>query len=183
MYTPAKALSVAQFDAFVQLPENAQKLFECINGEIVEVPSDPLASKISIIIASALFQFVSERQLGHVTGEAGGYMVSGERYAPDVAFISKERQAQLPAEGYNPIPPDLAVEVDLPTTYQSQRHLRVKIANYLAAETQVWLIVPEARQAELYAPAAPVRILNEADTLGGTGILAGFRLPLKRLFE
>lgn len=183
MYVPTKALSVAQFDEFVQLPENAEKLFEYINGEIVEVPSNPLASKISSILIGELYIFLRDKDLGHITGEAGGYMVSGERYAPDVAFISKARQAQLPAEGYNPLPPDLAVETDLSTTYQFQRYLRVKIANYLAAGTEVWLIVPETRQAELYKPNAPVRLLNENDTLEGTGTLAGFSLPLKRLFE
>ena len=182
MLLPVKTLSAAEFDQFVQLPENAEKLFEYIGGEVTEVPSNPLASKISIVIASALFQFVTERQLGHVTGEAGGYLVSGERYAPDVAFISKARQESLATEGYNPTPPDLAVEVDLPSTYQSQRQLRIKVANYLAAGTEVWLILPEVRQAEVYAPNQPVRRLSEKDTLEGSGVLAGFSLPLMRLF-
>ncbi|MCE7947801.1 MAG: Uma2 family endonuclease [Chloroflexi bacterium CFX4] len=182
MLSPVKALSVEAFDQFVQLPENAETLYEYIGGEVVEVPSNPFASKISIIIASALFQFVAERQLGHITGEAGGYIVSGERYAPDVAFLSKARQESLATEGYNPTPPDLAVEVDFPSTYQSQRQLRIKIANYLAAGTEVWLIPPEARQAEVYAPNTPVRRLAESDTLEGRGTLAGFSLPMKRLF-
>ncbi len=179
MLSPVKTLSAAEFDQFVQLPENAEKLFEYIGGEVVEVPSNPLASKISSILLGELYGFL---RVGHLTGEAGGYMVSGERYAPDVAFISKARQESLATEGYNPTPPDLAVEVDLPSTYQSQRHLRIKIANYLAAGVEVWLILPEARQAEVYVPNQPVRRLSENDTLEGCGTLAGFRLPVKRLF-
>ncbi len=179
MLSPVKTLSAAEFDQFVHLPENAEKLFEYIGGEVVEVPSNPLASKISSILLGELYGFL---RVGHLTGEAGGYMVSGERYAPDVAFISKARQESLATEGYNPTPPDLAVEVDLPSTYQSQRHLRIKIANYLAAGVEVWLILPEARQAEVYVPNQPVRRLSANDTLEGRGTLAGFRLPVKRLF-
>ncbi len=181
MLSPVKALSVEAFDQFVQLPENAEKLFEYIGGEVIEVPSNPLASKISSILLGELYSFLRDKDLGHLTGEAGGYIVSGERYAPDVA-ISKARQSELPAEGYNPQPPDLAVEVDLPSTYQSQRQLRIKVANYLAAGTQVWLILPEVRQAEVYAPNQPVRRLSEKDTLEGSGVLAGFSLPMTRLF-
>ena len=182
MFSPVKTLSAAEFDQFVQLPENAERLFEYVGGEVIEVPSNPLASKISSILLGELYSFLRDKDLGHLTGEAGGYIVSGERYAPDVAFLSKARQPELPAEGYNPQPPDLAVEVDLPSTYQSQRQLRIKVANYLAAGTEVWLILPEVRQAEVYAPNQPVRRLSEKDTLEGSGVLAGFSLPMTRLF-
>ena len=37
-------LTVKQFDEFAALPENDDKLFEFIGGEVVEVPSNPYAS-------------------------------------------------------------------------------------------------------------------------------------------
>ena len=98
--------TIDEFEVFTNLPENADKLFELIGGEIFEVPSNPYVSELAMIIGALLLAFVKKHKLGHVTGEAGGYMVSGERYAPDVAFISYEKQPELAKSGYNPNPPD-----------------------------------------------------------------------------
>jgi Uma2 family endonuclease len=174
--------SVEAFDQFTQLPENADKLFEFIAGEIIEVPSNPYASQISQIIAGEIYAFIKGKNLGHLTGEAGGYMVSGERYAPDVAFISRVKQARLVTEGYNPNPPDLAVEVDVPSTYASQRNLFTKTVNYLAAGTLVWIVFPERKEVEVYTPGAALRVLGVADTLDGGDVLPGFTLAVKDIF-
>src|SRR5690606_22485094 len=132
--------SVEAFDQFVMLPENAEKLFEYIGGEIVEVPSNPYVSAIAMLIGSLILVFVREKKLGHVTGEAGGYMVAGERYAPDVAFISYVKQPQLVKQGYNPNPPDLAVEVVSSDRADELHMLRIKVTNYLAVGTVVWVV-------------------------------------------
>ena len=119
---------------------------------------------------------------GHLTGEAGGYIVAGEKYAPDVAYISKERQPELAKEGYNPNAPDLAVEVDFPSSYTSQKMLNVKIANYLAAGTLLWVVYPETNEINVYMPGQPVKILGINDTLDGGNVLLGFTLAVKDVF-
>ena len=173
---------VEAFDAFVQQPENADKLYEYVGGEIVEVPSNPYASKISQIISGEIYAFLKGKNLGHLTGEAGGYIVSGERYAPDVAFISNVKQLRLVSEGYNPNPPDLAVEVDIPSTYSSQRILFTKTVNYLAAGTVVWLVLPERKEVEVYVPGAPKRTLGVDAVLDGGDALPGFQFAVKNIF-
>lgn len=183
MIVPYKTLTVEEFDIFVHLPENIDRLFEFVGGEIVEVPSNPYASKIGYNIGFPVKLFLREGSIeGHVTGEAGGYMVSGERYAPDVAFISKIRQFELAREGYNPNPPDFAVEIDFPSTYQSQKVLRRKIANYLAAGTLLWVVYPESRTVEVYAPGKPVQIFDIDGVLDGNDVLPGFKLAVKDIF-
>jgi len=108
MAIPSKTMTVAEFDELALLPENAERVLEFIGGEIFDVPSNPLSSHIASRINRRLEAFVEDNDLGFVTGEAGGYMVAGERYAPDVAFISKSKQAKLSnTVGYNPNPPDL----------------------------------------------------------------------------
>ncbi|MBC6935258.1 MAG: Uma2 family endonuclease [Chloroflexi bacterium] len=175
-------LAIEEFDRFALLPENADKILEYIGGEVVEVPSNPYASKISGIISGELYIFLKGRNLGHLTGEAGGYRVSGERYAPDVAFIAYDRQPELVIEGYNPNPPDLAVEVDFPSTYQSQKELRTKVVNYLAAGTMVWVVLPETKQVEVYVPGQPMKLLGLDGTLDGGNVLPGFTLAVKDIF-
>src|SRR5262245_21147211 len=110
MVLQIRGYSLEEFDEFVKRPENAERSFEYIAGEGVEVVSNPLASKIAAIIIGALIAYLKEHDIGHVTGAGGGYMVAGERYIPDAAFISYERQPELDYyEGYNPNPPHLAV--------------------------------------------------------------------------
>lgn len=175
--------TLEQFEAFVDLPENAEKMFEFIGGEIVEVPSNPFASFIGSIILGKLIDFVLENDLGYVTGEQGGYMVGGERYAPDVAFISNERQPELATSGYNPNPPDLVVEVVSSDRNDERDKLRVKITNYLAVGTVVWLVRPDDKRIEVHAPGQQVQTFDETDTITGDDVLPGFELPLSDVFR
>jgi Uma2 family endonuclease len=182
MVAQPSPVPVEEFDRFILRPENRNRIFEYIGGEIVEVPSNPYASNISSRINRRIGNFVEEQDLGFVTGEAGGYWVSGERYAPDVAFISKDRQDELARQGYNPNPPDLAVEVDFPSSIQSQRELRIKIANYLAAGVVVWVVLPEVKQIEVYTPGQPMKLYQGDDILDGGDVLPGFKLMVKEVF-
>lgn len=183
MVVQARHFTVADFDEFVELPENADKLYEYIGGEVVEVPSNAYASKISATILFFIMLFVRENQIGgHVTGEAGGYFVSGERYAPDVAFISSIKQPELAKRGYNPNPPDLAVEVDFPSSETSRDTLRIKIGNYLAAGVVVWVVNVEQKLVEIYAPGQPVKVIGVDGTLDGGDVLPGFTLAVKDIF-
>jgi Uma2 family endonuclease len=172
--------TVEEFEEFINRPENNDRLFEFIGGELIEVPSNPYTSQIAILIAAALLIFVRRNKLGHVTGEAGGYQVQGERYAPDVAFISNVKQPKLAREGYNPNPPDLAVEVVSPN--DKTHKLTVKISNYLAAGTVVWVVYPDTQEVQVHAPGQTVQVLTTKDTLHGGGILPDFQMAVADIF-
>lgn len=175
--------TIDEFDAFVKHPENADKLFEFIGGEIVEVPSNPYASKIAGKIFGELYIYLKGHDIGHLTGEAGGYMVSGERYAPDVAFISYERQPELAGQGYNPNPPELAVEVISDSSNaEEQRRLRFKLISYLTAGVIVWVVNTEARLVEIHQAGQASQELDERDTLKAENILPGFELKVSDIF-
>lgn len=181
MAVEIKRHTVEAFDEFINLPENADRLFEYIEGEIVEAPSNPYSSEIASNINFFIKLFLREQGVtGHVTGEAGGYIVSGERYAPDVAFISRERQPELAHEGYNPNPPELAVEVISPS--DQDYRLRIKVTNYILAGTTVWVVNPQTKEVEVYIPGQPVRIVGIDGTLDGGDALPGFALAVKDVF-
>lgn len=169
-------ITVEEFEAFVDLPENADKLFEYVGGEIIEVPSNPFSSKIATRFSTYIGMYLLQNDIGHLTGESGGYMVSGERYAPDVAFISYARQPALAKQGYNPNPPELAIEVVSPS--DSMRLLTDKVANYLAALTLVWVVYPDEKMIKVYAHGQPTQTLGLNDTLDGGTVLPGFKLKV-----
>jgi Uma2 family endonuclease len=124
--------------------------------------------------------FVKQHDLGRVTGADGGYWVSGERYIPDVAVVSKARQPQPSHEAYNPNPPDLAVEVWSPGNKEDE--MAIKIANYLAAGTRVWLFRPLERQVVVFLPGQPAKRLGIDGVLEGGDLLPGFSLKVSDIF-
>jgi len=111
-------------------------------------------------------------------------MVDGERYAPDVAFISYARQPKLARQGYNPNPPELAVEViSDPTNAVEQENLRIKISHYMTAQTTVWVFNFSSQTVEVYVPGQSVEVIDKSGTLSGGQILPGFTLTLSEIFR
>jgi Uma2 family endonuclease len=172
-----------QFDVFINQPENARARFELTNGEINEVPSNPYASKIAATILGYIFMYLLENDIGHITGEAGGYRVGDDQYAPDVAFISYATQEHLAQSGYNPNPPDLAVEVisDASNTVEQQQ-LRLKLSNYLAHAVVVWVVNTDSKTVEVHQAGMPSQVFNMSETLDGGMILPDFTLPIQNIF-
>lgn len=181
MVLNALKLSVAEFDEWVSQPQNIEENFEYIRGEVIKVVSNSRSSKIGILIGSYITLHVVKNNLGHTTGADGGYQVQGERYIPDVGFISYERLPEMEDSAYISIPPDLAIEVVSPT--DSQRLLTVKIANYLSAGTVVWVVYPDESAIDVYVPNEAVTRLEKADTLTGGDVLPDFELSLVEIFK
>ena len=60
-------VTVEEFETFINLPENADKLFELIGGEVIEVPSNPYASYIASKILGYLFMYLLTHDIGWTT--------------------------------------------------------------------------------------------------------------------
>src|SRR5579859_1699904 len=134
-------VSVEEFEKIAALPENKDRRLEYIGGEIVEVVSNSLSSRIAARILIRVGSYVEAHDLGYVTDAQGGYRVSGEDYMPDVGFISKAEHPTGPRETWVPYAPDLAVEVVSPSDRKSE--IADKVANYLVAGTCVWYFYPD----------------------------------------
>lgn len=184
MVLQAQLMTVEEFERFVYLPANVDKLFEYIGGEIVEVPSNAYVSEIAGEILFLIKLHLREQNIeGHVTGEAGGYQIAGDRYAPDVAYLPTSKQAELDKLGYNSVPPDLAVEVVSSDRNNELDQLRIKITNYHAVGTTVWVVKPDNQQIEVHPPGQAVSIYRQGDTLEGGDVLPEFKLSIADLFE
>lgn len=171
-----QTISVEQFDAFLARQENADLKTEYIAGEMVDVPSNTRSSEIAQKVSFYLQLYLHQNQVaGHITGEAGLYQIGDERYAPDVAF----KRAATTTDFVDPNPPELAVEVVSPS--DNLRLLSVKISNYVAAGTTVWVIYPEDKQVVTHIPQRGAQILTANDHLTFDG-LPGFKLRVGDIF-
>ena len=178
-------LSVDEFMKIALTPENADRRLQLIDGEIVEVVSNNKASESAINIVIALGSFVKPRQLGRVTGSDGGYTIEGEQYIPDCAFVSIQRQPETTTEAYPHIAPDLVVEVISPGNlagFEQRENLTRKVANYLAAGCEVWLVYPDEEKLERYISGEAVRTYRNGDILEGRSVLDGLRLDISSIW-
>jgi Uma2 family endonuclease len=164
----------------VMLPENAARRLEYIGGEIVEMVSNNYSSEVAARILGYIFAYLLQHDMGRVTGADGGYQVADERYIPNVAYVSKARQPESSHDVYNPNAPDLAVEVLSPSDKADD--IRIKIANYLAAGTLLWVVEPESKTVEIYVTGQKGQRARVGDTLDGGDVLPGFTLAVKDVF-
>jgi Uma2 family endonuclease len=173
-------VSAAAFEEIAALPENTDRRLELIDGEIIDVVSNSYSSVVAARILMEIGMVAKTHRLGRVTGADGGYVIGMHYYIPDVAFTRFERQPEPSHAAYNPVAPDLAVEVLSPGNETAQ--MRVKVVNYLNAGTAVWVVDPETKRVEVYAPGANPQVLGLEDTLDGGDALPGFTLPVAEVF-
>ncbi len=172
--------------ALDQLPENAGKRFELLNGEIYEVPTpEPEHNYVVGQFYGPMWNFNSTHKLGFVFGDNTSYTLpNGDELIPDVSFVAKERASfPLPKKFF--LAPDLAIEVKSPSN--TERELLDKAESYLKSGTRlVWLVYPVSKVVWVCRLAENGDlILHKAefnDTLHGEDVLPGFELAVKDIF-
>lgn len=183
MVTTRELLTIADFEAFLDTQGEGPHRYELINGEIVSVGSNNFASMIAGKVFLYIGMYLLNNNIGQITGEAGSYVINGNVYTPDVAYISYERLPEFARQGFAQEPPNLAVEVvSDPANSAEERRLRRKVITYLLAGTVVWVVDPFAQLVEVYEPNQPLRVLRRDDTLTVEAVLPGFALPLSNIF-
>jgi Uma2 family endonuclease len=173
--------------ALVRFPPDDVR-YEVVDGQIVELPPMGIyETDIANFLAMALNEFARKDRLGRAFHELLFRIdvVRNLKRQPDVAFVSRSRWPfgkRVPdAESWDMVP-DLAVEVVSDSNKANE--IIVKVNDYFRSGSQlVWVIYPVMRQVYVYRFATEVRILAEQDELDGGEVIAGFRLPLRTLFE
>jgi Uma2 family endonuclease len=181
MVLDKQKLTLADYDVFIAQPENAGRIFELIDGEIVEKMPSFTPSRVAANLVFLIRTYLIGQPIGYLTGADGGYrMPDGQLYIPDVGFILIAHLPAIPDREV-PVPPDLAIEVKSPT--DKRRDMRRKAEAYLAAGTPlVWLVFPEDQVVEVYRRDEDVVVLGLDETLNGDDVLPGLLIPVALLF-
>jgi Uma2 family endonuclease len=176
--------TIQDYEALITLPENEERLFELINGEVVEKAPTELHSLVAGNMYSALRGFVKPRSLGRVLFEARHRVPNDEHNAriPDVSLTRTERLLPVVDQGAVPLIPDLCIEVQSPN--DSPKKLRDKAAYYLANGAKLVLIAyPKKRMVEAQYPDGEFDMFHEDETITFGDLLPGFTLPVKDVFD
>ena len=176
-----KTYTYAEYADIISRPENANRILELIDGELVEKTASFTPSEIAMTIGFYFKGYLIENPIGYLTAADGGYILDDDNtFIPDVGYISKSRLPERPSREA-PVAPDLAVEVKSPT--DRKRDMRLKADKYLAFGTKmVWLVFPEDQDVEVYEPDKDVVNVGIDGILDGGTVLPGFQLPVRKIF-
>lgn len=181
MVTPEKKklYTLDEFLAFALRPENADREFEFIDGEIIEVmPSRTYNSGFSIRLATRVELFCEQNNLPcYISGEAGAYRILDNTLVPDFAY----KRTPLSKDYPDPEPPLWVVEVLSPTDEPGNIEKKRKI--YRQAGILLWELDPDKQTVDVYAPGKKKRTFGIDDTLDGGDVLPGFTLAVRALFR
>jgi Uma2 family endonuclease len=160
------------------------RLFELIDGTLVEKAMGWQESELAIIIATLLRTFAADKRLGKVFGADGMFRLRPSQIRiPDIAFISKERFAgrSLENTAFWELGCDLAVEVISPSN--TRREMERKLGDYFAAGVAiVWLVYPKSREVVVFSSPTAATTLRGDDALDGGSLLPGFSVRVVQLF-
>jgi Uma2 family endonuclease len=184
--TAKKLMTAEEFGDWVHQPEQADKWFELVRGEVIELP--PPFKPHGVVfynIARILGNFLFERGKGYLTGNDSGVILERDPdtvRGPDVAlYEDAETFAELPPK-YGEVPPRLAIEVLSPND-RAGKVLR-KINDYLRCGVgMVWVIDPEIRTVTVHQPGKAQIELNENQELSGEDVLPDFRCRIADFFR
>jgi Uma2 family endonuclease len=156
------------------------RLYELIDGVLVEKVYDFLDSIIAVQFAYAIGNWNNAEDAGIVTGASAPFRFGPRQVRmPDVAFTGWDRLPgrRAPWRAVPDLVPNLAVEVLNPgnTPGEMDRKLR----DYFAAGVElVWSADPRKKVVEVYTSAVGRVTLKPGDVLDGGRVLHGFALPV-----
>lgn len=170
--------TIVDYENFIALPENRNKLFVLTNGEIVEVsPGRTSNSGLSYTVAFAVQLFCRERKLPcFISGGDGAYRIGENVVAPDFAYKPTPLSDDYP----DPVAPAWVIEIVSPT--DEAYEIRKKREIYLKAGILYWEMYPLSTSIDVYAPGQPPRSFGIEDILDGGDVLPDFKLPVKEIF-
>jgi Uma2 family endonuclease len=181
-----QAYTLDDLRAIENLPENANKYFELLNGEIYEVATPkPVHNAIVAANVGFIFMYLRNHPIGYIFGDVTSYTLpNGDELIPDASFISKER-VSLPFPDKFFFAPDLAIVVASPSN--RGRELLDKAESYLQSGTHlVWVAYFDSRVVDVChlgdGGELKIRKVDRSGTLDGEDVLPGFKLAVKDIF-
>jgi Uma2 family endonuclease len=169
-------------DELWAMPDEGSRRYELVDGELITMsPSGATHSNIALYIGGHLLMYTRSRNLGKAYGADGGFVIKRNPdtvLAPDAAFVRAERVVE--SDGFFPGPPDLAVEVISPNDTYGE--VDAKVAAYLAAGTQVVIVVNPRNRTATITSAARSQLITIHDALTAGDVVPGWSLPLRELF-
>jgi len=166
-------MTVDEFWDFVNRPENENRNFELIRGEVIEIsrPRKPHGA-VTVRIGRFLDEYAEKSGKGYVVTESGLVLEEdpGTVVGPDVAYYTDVNRFTDMHPKWDDVPPVLVVEVSSPNDRPGK--INAKIQEYLTNGVKiVWQVDYEERNVTIHRPNRGMEVVAES------GVLLGDELP------
>lgn len=165
--------------------ESPWRDYEIFDGiPMVCEPCGGRSSATAVKVATRLGIFVERDDRGWCFGADQGFLLrrSPDRLlAPDAAYVSRDRLAEIPREGFVELAPDFVLEVRSPTQSWEATIATCGIwQSHGVACT--WAIDPLSRTVAVFRAGRDPQILRGEGTADGAPALEGFTIDVAALF-
>jgi Uma2 family endonuclease len=168
----------------LRMMAHTDKLYELIDGTLVEKTMGYGEGGLALDIARLLGKYLDQNDLGDLVGADTTMRILPKQVRlPDLSFIRWEKfpNRERPAEAIPSIAPDLAIEVLSESNTAGEMERKRK--EYFFAGTQlVWEVDPRTRTVDVYTTPDEKVTFTEDDTLDGGEVLPGLKLPVRDVF-
>jgi len=176
---------LATEDDVVEIHDREGRLYELVEGVLVEKTVGAYESYLAVLIGRFLGEYAEAKNLGFVLGADGMMRLAPDLVRiPDVSFISWKRvpTRRVPRDAIANLAPDLAVEVI--SKSNTREEMEGKLHEYSDAGVRlVWYVYHAPRpEVHVYTGPSQSSVLTLQDTLDGGEVLPGFRLEVARVF-
>jgi Uma2 family endonuclease len=184
--TAKKLMTADEFWEFVHRPENLDRDFELIRGEVVEVsrPTKP-HGPVAALVAFELQLYVRATRKGYVVTNDSGIALGEDPdsvLGPDVAYFTDANKIDDLHPKWGDVPPVLAVEVSSPNDRPGR--MNAKIQEYLTNGVKmVWQADYEERNVTVHRPNRSMEVIRGDGELTGGDDLPGLVIKVANLFR
>lgn len=181
-----RPMTADEFWEFGHRPENENKSFELIRGEVIEM-SRPTRQHgyVCARFTTILTNWSFEVKVGYIASNDSGVLLERNPdtvVGPDVAYYMDANTFAEVHPRWGEHPPVLAVEVLSPNDRISK--VNAKIAGYLRGGVRVvWLVDYEDQKITIYRPDRSLIVLESTDTIAGDPELPGFACVVAEFFR
>jgi Uma2 family endonuclease len=168
----------------IRLQKNHGRLFELVEGTLVEKPVGLDQAYVGGNLFGPLWNYLRDRPIGRVYGaDAMLAVLPGLVRLPDITFLSADQVAKHleKREAIGRFSPTLAVEVLSPSNTEKEMERKRK-EYFLGGTRLVWIVDEATRTVQVWTSPDDCVTLTEEETLDGGDVLPGFRLPLREIF-
>ena len=174
----------ATLEDVVRLRETERRLFELVDGTLVEKAPGWRESLLAGVIIHWLNNYLDQHPLGVATGADGMTRLFDDTIrGPDVAFVNWNRLpgGQLPSQPIPDLVPNFVVEVlSVSNTYSEMSRKRREY--FHAGVEMMWLVHPRERTFTYYLDTLHPVTLREGETLKLDQVLPGWEINTGELF-
>lgn len=175
----------ATIEDVIRLSESEGRLFELVDGTLVEKAMGWQESLLAGVIMQWLNNYLDQHRIGVATGPDGmTRLFSDTVRGPDVAFVAWTRlpDGRIPTAPIPDLVPNFVIEVlSVSNTYSEMSRKRREY--FHAGVELLWMVDHRSRTITVFRSPQEALVVAEGQTLDGGKVLPGWQVDVAELFS